>query len=134
MIEWNEEYSVGISTIDEEHKKFIQIINGVIAAKQHDIDSDKIEEMLNEIIDYAWKHFRTEESYMIEFNYPEYQYHKEEHYNFIHKMDSYFSRVASGDYQIAIDILEFLKQWLVKHIYGTDTKYIECFARNGLKE
>ena len=133
MIEWDEEYSVGISIIDDEHQEFIKIINGVLAAKLLDSSSDKIEELLTGMIDYAWKHFRTEESYMIEFKYPEYQYHKEEHFNFIHRVNSYCDRLLSGGYQLAKEILEFLKQWLVKHIHGTDKKYIECFVRNGLK-
>ncbi len=133
MIEWNEEHSVGISIIDEEHKRFIDIINEIIVAKQHDDNPVKIEKMLNELIDYAWNHFRTEESYMIEFNYPKYQYHKEEHLGFVDRINSYCSRVKNGDFQIANEILEYLKQWLVRHIQGTDKQYIECFVRNGLK-
>ena len=132
MIEWNKQHSLGLSIIDEEHKKVIEIINGIIAAKQRDNYPEEIEKMLYEMIDYAWSHFKTEESYMLEFNYHEYQYHKEEHFDFIQRMNSYFSRVVTGDYQLANEILEFLKQWLVRHIEGTDKKYIECFTRNGL--
>ncbi len=133
MIEWDEEHSVGLSVIDEEHKKVIEIINGIIAAKQNDNFPKEIEKMLEEMIDYAWNHFKTEETYMIEFNYPEYQYHKEEHFDFIDRMNSYFDRVVSGNYQIANEILEYLKQWLVRHIQGTDKKHMECFISHGLK-
>jgi hemerythrin len=133
MIEWDEEYSVGISIIDEDHKKFINIINSTIVAKQHDNNPKRIENILNEMIDYGWNHFRTEELYMIEFNYPEYQRHREEHLGFVLNTLSYFNRVASDDYQIAKEILEYLKQWLVNHIHGTDQKYRECFIKNGLK-
>ncbi|MBT3877434.1 MAG: hemerythrin family protein [Candidatus Scalindua sp.] len=133
MIEWNGEHSVGISVIDEKHKEFIDIINKVIVAKQHDNNPEKIEEVLREIIDYAWNHFRDEESYMVEFCYPEYQYHKEEHLDFVHRANSYFKIVTSGNYQILNEILEYLKRWLVNHIQGTDQKYVECFRKNGLK-
>ena len=132
MIEWNNGHSLGLSIIDEEHKKVIEIINGIIVAKQRDNFPEKIEKMLHEMIDYALSHFKAEETYMIEFNYHEYQYHKEEHVDFIQRMNSYFSRVVLGNYELASEILEFLKQWLVRHIEGTDKKYIECFTRNGL--
>jgi hemerythrin len=82
---------------------------------------------------YALKHFSTEETYMIEFDYPEFQYHKEEHHDFSNKMIAYCSRVVDGDYQIANEILEYLKQWLVNHIQVTDKKYADCFKKNGLK-
>jgi hemerythrin len=33
MIEWNDKYNVNISLIDEQHKKFIEIIDKAIIAK-----------------------------------------------------------------------------------------------------
>jgi hemerythrin len=49
------------------------------------------------------------------------------------KIIEYLDRVINGDYQIACDILEDLKSWLVNHIQVTDQKYIDCFIKNGLK-
>ncbi len=95
---------MGLSIIDEEHEKFIEYINGIIVAKQYDDFQEKIEVRLREMIDYAWSHFITEESYMIEFNYAEYQYHKEEHYDFVNKINSYFDRVVSGGHKVDIGI------------------------------
>ena len=70
---------------------------------------------------------------MTKFNYPEYQYQKEKHDDFSFKVIAYHNRVIDGDYQIANEILEFSKQWLVKHIQKTNRKYIDCFNKNGLK-
>jgi len=42
MIEWEEKYSVGITSIDEQHKKIIGIINRVIAAKEFDDNKEDI--------------------------------------------------------------------------------------------
>ena len=133
MIEWDDTYSVGISIIDEEHKKLIGIINKVIVAKQHNNNPEEMLEILNEMIKYAKEHFKTEETYMRKFNYPEYQYHKEEHNDFSFKVIAYHNRVIDGDYQIANQILEYLKRWFVNHIQKTDRKYTDCFNKNGLK-
>jgi len=133
MLEWNDKYSVGISMIDEEHKKLIAILNKVIYAKGHDGNPEELREVLRELTNYALTHFKTEETYMIEFNYPEYQYHKEEHHNFSKTTISYCNRVSEGDYQIANVIIEYLKWWLVNHIQVTDRQYIDCFKKNGLK-
>jgi hemerythrin-like metal-binding protein len=132
-IKWDDKYSVGISMIDEEHKKLIGILNKAIFAKKHNDNPEEIQEVLREMTNYVLTHFKTEETYMIKFNYPEYQDHKEEHHNFSIKTIAYFGKVIKGDYQIANEIFEYLKRWLINHIQVIDKKYIDCFKRNGLK-
>ncbi len=133
MIEWEDKFSVGISIIDEEHKKLIGILNKVIYAKGHNGNSEELWEVLSEMTNYALKHFKTEEAYMKEFNYPGYQDHNEEHNRFSSEIVAYIDKLIKDDYQIANEILEYLKQWLINHIEGTDKKYVSCFMENGLK-
>ena len=133
MIECNEEHNVDISITDVVQKRFDDILDKFIAAEMHDDDPEKTDEVLQEMMDYAWNHFKTEEAHMQEFKYQDYKRHKEEHLDFVLKTLSYINRVTSGDYQILNEIREYLKQWLVNHIQGTDKKYRECFIKNGLK-
>ena len=124
---------MGISKIDDEHKQFIDIINKAIVTKEYNGDPEELKEVLHSITMYAIKHFATEENYMIQFNYPEYQYHKEEHHDFSKKVIEYCDRITDGDSQLSNIILEYLKRWLVNHIQVTNKKYVDCFIRNGLK-
>ena len=133
MIEWDDKYSVGISGINDEHRQFIDIINMAIATNESSDNPGELREVLYRIIKYAINHFSTEENYMIVFNYPEYQYHKEEHHDFSRKVIAYCERVNDDDSQISNEILEYLKRWLINHIQVTDRKYIDCFKRNGLE-
>ena len=82
---------------------------------------------------YALTHFATEETYMKKFNYPEYQDNKEEHRGFSVEIISYLDKLVKGDYQIANEILEYLKWWLINHIQGTDKKFVDRCKENGLK-
>jgi hemerythrin len=133
MFTRNDKYNVNISIIDEGHKTFINIINKAIVAKRHNNNAEKVKDVLKEMTMYALSHFTTEEAYMIEFNYPESQHHKEEHHVFTIRTTAYLNRVINGDYQVAGEILEYLQQWLVRHIQGTDKEYIDCFDKNSLK-
>ena len=133
MMEWDDKYCVGVSIIDTDNKKFIDIINKAIIVKENNDNQEGVKEVLMEITNYILTHFKTEEAYMIEFNYPEYQYHKEEHHGFTKKIIAYFDKVINGNYQIASALLEDLKSWLANHIQVTDKQYIDCFKKNGLK-
>ena len=133
MLEWDDKFSVGISMIDEEHKTLFGILNKVIVVKKHNGNPEELREVLREVTNYALTHFRTEETYMKEFNYPEYQNHKEEHHEFAMKIIAYLEKLIKGDYQIVNEIIEYLKWWLVNHIQVTDKKYVVCFSENSLK-
>ncbi len=133
MIEWDDKYSVGLSVIDEDHKKLIGILNKAIYAKEHNVNPEELRGVLKEMTDYALKHFKTEETYMIDFNYSEYEDHRKEHRDFFTESIAYHDKLIEGDCQIANEIIEYLKWWLVNHIQVTDKKYVESFKRNGLK-
>ena len=60
MIEWDDKYSIGISIIDEQHKKLFGIINRTIYAKEHSNDIEELKEVLREMTDYTVTHFTTE--------------------------------------------------------------------------
>jgi hemerythrin len=132
MIKWDDKYSVGISIIDEEHKKLFGILNKAILAKEHNDNPEELRKVLREMTNYALTHFKSEEAYMKKFNYPEYEAHKEEHRGFSVETIAYHDKVIKGDYQIANEILEYLKWWLVNHIQATDKKYVVFFNENGL--
>jgi len=61
---------LGVPIIDKDHKKFIDIINKVVIAKKNNDDPEGVKEVLREMTNCALTHFKTEETYMIEFNYP----------------------------------------------------------------
>ncbi len=132
MLEWNDKFSVAISMIDEEHKKLIGILNKVVFTKGNNSNPEELREVLREMAKYALKHFKTEETYMKELNYPGYQNHKKEHEDFFDKTLEYFHKAGNEYRHILHELHEYLTQWLVNHIQVTDRKYIDCFKKNGL--
>ena len=94
MIELEDKLRVGISIINEEHKTFIGILNKAITAEKHSKAAKDVLGILDEMTEYALKHFETEERYMKEFNFPEYQTHRNEHNDFINNTIDYKNRVV----------------------------------------
>ncbi len=85
------------------------------------------------MLEYSAKHFLTEETYMLKFNFSEYQSHQNEHLNFTDETVASYNKLVRDDYQITNELLEYLQQWLTNHIQVTDRQYIDCFKKNGLK-
>ena len=129
-IKWNNKYRVGIARFDNEHKEFIDIINKAIVMKEHNNNPEELKELIHEITMFAVNHFSEEESFMVEFDYPEYISHKEQHSDFANKMVAYFNKILDGDYQITNEILVYLKHWLLNHIRESDKKFVNCFKEN----
>ncbi len=134
MIKWNDEHYVNKSIIDEDRKKIIDIINMANVASQHNNNIKGIKNVLEEMTIYAFRHFSTEENYMIEFNYPDYQNHKKEHFDFSIRTIVYLNRVINGDDQTTNEVLEYLQNWLVCHVQETDKKYIDCYKKMDLNK
>ena len=133
MIKWSDKYSVGISIIDEEHKKLFELINKANLVAKFGNNSNDVLAILDQMTEYVLNHFETEEHYMKEFHFSGFQLHRSEHIDFTNTTMDYKNRAVGGDYQITNEILEYLMQWLSNHIQVTDTKYIGCFKENGLK-
>ncbi len=134
MITWDNIYSVNVSMIDELHKQLIDIINKATHAQKYNSKRPSaISEILIEITTYALRHFRTEETYMINCKYYDYKSHKDEHNSFSKIIPNYWQELADNNFKVIDTILEHLKWWLTNHIQGTDKKYIDCFKENGLK-
>ncbi len=132
MLEWDDKYSVGISLIDKEHKKLFGLINKTFYVEDHGGSKEALRVILEQMTDYALTHFKAEETYMKEFNYPEYQDHKKEHDDFFDHTLVYFDKVVKDNHHVSNELHEYLTQWLVNHIQGSDRQYIDCFKKNGL--
>ena len=133
MIEWEDKYSVGVSVIDKEHKKFFDIINRATYIKKYNDSPKGISEILVEMTVHAQEHFKTEETHMISSKYYDYKSHKDEHNNFSNITSKYINKLMDVEIKSIGEILEDLTQWLFNHIQVTDKKYVACFNENGFK-
>ncbi len=132
MLEWKEEYSLGLQEIDNQHIKLIELINRLYDAFIKRQQSDEVIKVIVELSEYIDVHFSTEEVYFKRFNYAETTEHIKEHHFFIEKVKEFQTQVKENKGRYVFNIINFLQDWLVNHITVTDKKYIECFKKNGV--
>jgi hemerythrin len=132
---WSEEYSVGIDEIDEQHKALFTLINRLYHAMIH-VNLNKkgsavCGDILDELADYTRIHFLLEQTLMRIGGYPEYEAHCELHKNLVNEIDALQEKIASGKAAISFELLQFLRNWLTKHILDEDMKYGMYFKKHG---
>lgn len=134
LVEWTEELSVGIQEIDEQHKILVGLLNRMHEAIVTGKDLQVINSILNELAQYTVVHFAVEESLMRIFNYPDYVAHKQHHEELTAQVVGLQRKVATGEEEISMEVLHFLRHWLTYHILGDDKKYGPFFLERGLQQ
>ncbi|MBP7554444.1 MAG: hemerythrin family protein [Spirochaetes bacterium] len=130
---WKEEYSVGISSIDEQHKKLVSLLNELHSSMLSARANSILEKLLTELSEYTVYHFKNEENLMIDHKYSKYEEHKKNHKNFTDKVHSYLEDFKNGKKLLTVELLFFLKDWLINHINGEDKQYSAFFIERGVK-
>jgi len=124
LIEWEDTFSVGNQQMDEQHKKFFHIINTFHDAMKNGEGEEIVRSVLRELQQYFQNHCKAEESLMKIYAYPNILTHKTEHESAIQKVNKYLADYERHEEKLAIDLLNFLSDWLLNHILQTDRKYI----------
>jgi len=133
IIEWRDEYSVGIQEIDEEHKQLVRLINQLNEAIVMGSKRERIEVVFNELTDYTRIHFAVEEALMRIVHYKGYDSHKEIHDDITHQVLAFKEKFNNGKYQSASELMNFLINWLFNHINQVDKAYVDTFIKAGLQ-
>lgn len=133
IINWKNEYSVGVAEMDAQHKKLLGMINRLIAEQKVLTDPKTIAALLTEMTDYAQEHFRAEEFLMAEYGYDKKTEHEAQHQAFIDETVSFCSATEIGPNILSNALLDYLGSWLVEHILGEDMMYKEFFQKKGLR-
>lgn len=129
---WSEDFSVNVQEIDDQHKKLFSMVNAYYEAFRQKKSAEAIGKLIQGLAEYTISHFKIEEAYFDKFEYADTVAHKKEHTDLLAKVTDIFERVKSGKMVLSVEIGDFLKDWLNKHIKGTDKKYSKCFNDNGV--
>ena len=132
-MQWTDNLATGIPLIDEQHKMLLNYINNLYRATQRGVTDDVLLNILDVLHDYTVSHFSTEEQFFLHSDYPDSQKHKELHRKFTNKIAEFRDSLAKGSAQVSMELLNFLKDWLIHHIQGTDHLYVD-YVQRALRE
>ena len=134
LLTWNDNLSVNILSIDDQHKKLINMINQLQDAMSSGDSRSVLGEIFDGLLKYCVEHFEYEKRLMTEHGYPGLADHLKEHDAFAQKVtDMHKQFVGSSNFMIGVDVMKFLTDWLVNHIQGVDKGYSDHLISKGVR-
>jgi len=123
LFRWDDSFTVGVAEIDRQHKLLVDIINELHFESGQNSSYKMLERILNGLIEYTKTHFTYEEGLLAMHGYPDLEAHQAKHKKLVGRVMEFHGRVSAQDETVLEELLQFLKDWLVQHIQGTDKKY-----------
>jgi hemerythrin-like metal-binding protein len=126
LFEWSPKYSVQIESLDNDHKGLFSIINQLYQAMSQGKASDILTGLVDQLVKYTRIHFTREEMLFKSTDFHYYAEHKAQHEAFIRKVNEFRENLARGDKGFSVEMLGFLRDWLIKHIFPTLSVFTTC--------
>ena len=124
LMTWTDRLSVGVKVLDEDHKRLIAMVNELYDAMQAGQGRDALGRILDGLVRYTQEHFAREEKFFAQSGYPAAAPHKQEHDALTQQVIEVQRKYAAGAAAtLTLEVLQFLKKWLINHIQGSDQKY-----------
>jgi len=133
LMEWSSDLSVGVGLIDDQHKVLLDLVNELHAGMRNRKSDAVLVGIVERLKEYTVKHFAQEEELFDRYGYPETAMHKEIHAKLVQQVLDFESGLKSGKAKVSMEIMRFLKDWLVNHIMGTDKKYGPFMNSKGIR-
>jgi hemerythrin-like metal-binding protein/PAS domain S-box-containing protein len=121
-LKWSDAYSVNIASMDSQHKTLFQYLDELEAAEKMK-NYASVKEIINKLVAYTVNHFKDEEELFKNSKYPYTATHIKAHEDIIRDVSVYKQDIDNGNEEVTFELIHYLRNWLVNHIYRVDKKY-----------
>lgn len=133
LMHWNDSFSVHVPSMDEQHQGLFNAMNRIYQAVQERAPSHVREQRLSELLFLARQHFADEERGMEQAHYPGLQRHKQEHAKLLNELGHLLAQHSGDEQEDSLEVIAFLKNWLLDHIFRSDKLYGEPMQQAGIR-
>lgn len=132
LIEWQDEFKIGIPSIDHEHQELIALINTLHAGLSGDATAEEISRFLGEVDAQIAAHFALEERTMRDMRYDQYADHKADHERLLEEIRDIADAFDAGVYtDYSSRLGEHLNLWFSEHFRTRDARLHRFVAAHG---
>ena len=132
LIEWDDSMSVGVASLDAQHKELIATADEFAKAFFDGNSQQVMGRILSRLIAFTKTHFQAEENLMIQYGFEGFYQHREEHKELTRQILELQERHENGDRNVPVETFNFLRIWFMHHILEIDMLYKEFFVEQGV--
>jgi hemerythrin len=133
LLTWNNEYSVGVQTLDNQHSMFMDLLNELHAAMESGQARSRTGTILRKLLNYTRGHFSAEEAMMASARYPGLVQHRSLHRGLTKHVEDAEARFERGEGAVNDQLLGFLRDWITHHIENSDKAYGPWINKSGVQ-
>nr|MDA3948998.1 bacteriohemerythrin [Spirochaeta sp.] len=134
FVRWSPEYAVDVPEFDGHHKKLFVLVDKLYQVMRTGATDEHLKTVFDELLAYTGYHFSAEEAAFDHFGYPECETHKVQHAELVREATRLRQDLEAGKPMVAVDVMEFLRDWLTRHIKGCDVLYSAFFADKDVRD
>lgn len=124
LLEWRDEFSIGIEGVDHEHRALIDLINRLHQELVEQKAAPRTGAFLGEVHAQIAAHFALEEQIMKQQRYADYTAHKVDHEILLDEIRDIMDAYERGDYAGGPDSLDQrLADWFGQHFRSHDARF-----------
>ena len=123
MFEWDDRLSVGVKSIDDQHKELVRMVNKLSDAMAQSKGPEALGQIFDGLVRYTVTHFAHEEKLMADHAYPGALGHKKQHTDLKAQAVALQNKAKGGGTVVTMETLHFLRDWLLHHIKGDDKTF-----------
>lgn len=129
LLEWRDDFTIGIEEVDHEHHELIDLINGLHAELGGSRSSERAEGFLGEILAGISAHFALEEKVMRARHYDGLPDHKADHERLLDDLRDLMDEHAGGAVLDEEAFAARLAEWFSSHFRTQDARLHKFLAR-----
>jgi len=121
-MKWTDDVCIGLTVIDEQHKTLFAIAAELVEAIEQDKGEEALQHTFDRLKAYTHYHFKEEEAYMSEINYPQLKEHAAQHAVLLVRVNMLWQMLRKGEKVSPEGASTFLQEWISTHIMQDDAK------------
>jgi len=132
LFAWNDAYVLGLPLIDNEHRALFAAADELSDAVARGDGTRAVKNLFTRLSSTLTTHFEHEEALMRHYRYPDVEDHLDEHRTVLDRMTRAQKNLEAGALNIPSDILQFLRNWMDRHIRKYDQAAVRHIRANSM--